>query len=498
MGSAYEALNTRLRDVHNLGMAGAVLDWDQQCYMPPGGVAARADQKATLSKLSHELFISDETGRLLAQAEADGGETEDDQAILRVVRRDYDKATRLPTALVEEKTRVTSLAQEEWAAARQADDYGRFAPWLERILDLCRREAEALGYADRLYDALLDLYEPGMTCAQIDPIFGELRSELIPFSQALFARADCVDGSCLTRDYEIDVQNAYTVDLLKNCGYDFRRGRQDKAVHPFCTHFSKNDVRITTRFDKNYLPSSVFASMHEMGHAFYEMGLADHLEGTPASGGASLGLHESQSRLWENMVGRSIEFWKKRYTGLQSTFPASLGDISLEGFYKAINRVAPTLIRVEADEVTYTLHIILRYEMEIELLEGKLSVADAPEAWNARMQELMGVTPPNHREGILQDVHWSIGILGYFPTYSLGSVLSAQIYDAALREIPDLPQRIEDGDCASLLNWLVENVHRHGRKYLPGEVIERATGSQLQTAPYLRYLKSKFGAIYGV
>jgi carboxypeptidase Taq len=501
MSEALPALKERLSDIHNLNMASALLDWDQQTYMPPGGVAARAEQRATLSKLSHNLFTSGETRSLLEAAEAQSGALDadsDEAAMLRVARRDFDKATRIPTDLVVEFARVTALAQEEWAKARAANDYPAFAPWLERIVVLTRRTAEALGYEDRLYDALLDQYEPGMTSAQIDATFAELKRETVPLARAIFDRVEAVDASVLTRDYDEGKQKVFAEKVLADCGFDFKRGRQDRSVHPFCTHFSRGDVRLTTRYDRNFLSMALFGSLHEMGHGLYEQGVGESLEGTILASGTSLGVHESQSRLWENLVGRSRAFWQRYYGDLQGTFPEALGDTPPEAFYRAMNRVCPSLIRVEADEVTYNLHIILRYELEQELLEGRLSVADAPEAWNAKMQELLGITPPTNAEGILQDVHWSIGIMGYFPTYSLGNLLSVQLWEKAVQDVPSIPEDIPAGRFAPLLGWLRENVHQHGRKYLPGELVQRVTGSPLTPEPYVRYLRRKFGEIYGV
>jgi carboxypeptidase Taq len=500
MSDTLTALKSRLADVHNLQMASAVLDWDQQTNMPPGGVGARAEQKATLSKLAHQFLTDEQTGTLLSRAEAEHQglpEADNDAALLRMARRDYDKATRIPTALVEEFTRVTSLAQEEWAKARAADDFPAFAPWLERIVDLERRTAEALGYTDRLYDALLDQYEPGMTARRLDEIFAELKRETVPLVRTIFANQGAADDSVLHKGYDEDQQRIFAESVLKDCGFDFNRGRQDRSVHPFCTHFSQNDVRITTRYDRNFLSMALFGSLHEMGHGLYEQGTAPEIEGTLLASGASLGLHESQSRLWENLVGRSRGFWQHYFPRLQSTFPEQLAGVSPEAFYRAINRSGPSLIRVEADEVTYNLHIILRYEIENELLAGRLSVADAPAAWNAKMEELFGLTPPDNRQGILQDVHWSIGIMGYFPTYSLGNILSVQLYEKAVADVPSIPGDIERGEFQPLLTWLRETVHRHGRKYLPEDLIQQATGSPLTVAPYVRYLKTKFGEIYG-
>lgn len=495
-----EALKTRLADVHNLEMAGALLDWDQQTYMPPGGASARAEQRATISKIAHGLFTSDETAQLLQQAEseADFDPDSDQSALLRVARRDFDKATRLPESLVVETARVTSLAHEAWTKARAANDYASFAPWLEQILDINRRTAEALGYEEHLYDALLDQYEEGMTCRDLDPIFAQLKAAVVPLARAISSRSDTVDDAVLHLAYDEEKQRLFAEGVLRDCGYDFHRGRQDRSVHPFCTHFSRDDVRITTRYNGRDLQSALFGSLHEMGHALYEQGVEQSFDGTPLSGGTSLGVHESQSRLWENLVGRSPEFWNHYFPRLQEAFPEQLNDVSGDEFNRAMNRVAPSLIRVEADEVTYNLHIILRYEMEVEMLEGRLAVEDAPQAWNARMQEYLGVTPTDDAHGILQDIHWSLGSMGYFPTYSLGNIVSVQLWECAVNDVPSIPDDLSRGHFDSLLGWLREHVHRHGRKYPPKELIRRATGSDLDVAPYAKYLQTKFGAIYGV
>ena len=500
MNQHFEALKTRLADVHNLEMAGALLDWDQQTYMPAGGAAARAEQRATISKIAHGLFTDDETARLLQQAESDPdfAPESDDEALLRVARRDFDKATKLPPSLVTETARVTSLAHEAWMKARENSDYAMFAPWLERILDINRRTADALGYEEKLYDALLDQYEEGMTCRDLDPIFAQLKAVVVPLARAIGGNSDAVDDAVLHRGYDEEGQRLFAENVLSDCGYDFNRGRQDRSVHPFCTHFSRDDVRITTRYNGRDLQSALFGSLHEMGHALYEQGVDEAFDGTPLGGGTSLGVHESQSRLWENLVGRSPQFWNHYFPRLQQTFPHQLNDVSPHDFNRAMNRVAPSLIRVEADEVTYNLHIILRYEMEVEMLESRLSVQDAPEAWNARMQDYLGLTPPDDAHGILQDIHWSLGSMGYFPTYSLGNILSVQLWECALNDAPSIPDDISQGRFDSLLSWLRENVHRHGRKYPPKELIRRATGSDLDVAPYAKYLQTKFSAIYGV
>jgi carboxypeptidase Taq len=499
MQTALEALNQRLLEVQHLDKAAAVLDWDQQTYMPPAGVQARANQRAAVRKLAHAAFTDAETGRLLEAAEAEvvGAAPEsDDAALVRVVRRDFDKATRLPPELVAERAKLTSLAQESWTRARAADDYNAFAPWLERILDLTRRTADALGHGGRMYDALIDQYEPGVSSAALDVMFAELRSELVPLLADLMARGTPVDDALLHQPFELSRQQEFGERLLRECGFEFERGRQDRAVHPFCTSFSRDDVRITTRYDAGFLSPALFATLHEMGHGLYELGLPARHEGNALCDSASLGIHESQSRMWENLVGRSRGFWSHYYPQLQAAFPEQLSAHTLDAFYRAINRVSPSFIRVEADEVTYNLHILLRYELEQALLEGRLSVADAPEAWRAKSGELLGVVPPTDREGILQDVHWSIGIMGYFPTYTIGNLMSSQLYEAAIRAHPEIPGEIPQGNCGTLLRWLRNEVHEAGRKELPHELVARVSGSPPSAEAFLRYLRTKFGEVY--
>lgn len=496
-----QQLKTRLADVVHLQHTGALLGWDQQTHMPPGGAESRAEQLATLTRITHELFVAEETGRLIEGAEAEVAGMDlsnNDAAMVRVVRHDYDLETRLPTSLVEEIARTTTLAHEVWAKARQDSNFVAFAPMLEKIYDLMRQRAEALGYQDRMYDALLDQFEPGMKTADVEKLFDGLRQELVPLVAAIFERMDRVDESVLHLDYDVDRQAEFGLMVIKQLGYDMTRGRQDRAVHPFTTNFSINDVRITTRYYPDFLPTALFGSIHEAGHAMYEQGSDQALEGTPLAGGTSLGVHESQSRLWENIVGRSRGFWQHFYPELQKCFPDQLGGLPLEKFYRAINAVTRSLIRVEADEVTYNLHIMLRFEMENALLEGRLAVKDAPDAWNSKMQQYMGITPPNDAQGILQDVHWSSGLIGYFPTYSLGNFLSVQYWDKAVSDVPSIPDEITRGNFEPLLRWLRENIHVHGRKYWPRELTERVTGEPIQTRSFMRYLTQKFSDIYGL
>lgn len=501
MGSALEQLKGRLGDVANLNMAGAVLGWDQRVMMPPRGAEARARQLATLAKLGHEMFVAKETQDLLAAAEGESAALDpesDEAALLRVVRRDLDKATKVPTALIVELTEVTSLGEEVWSQARPKNDFAAFAPYLEKIYNLKKQYAHAIGFKDRIYDALLDDYEEGMTARDLDPLFEELKRHTVPLVAAIVERADRVSDDFLGQPCDEGLQEQFSRRVLKECGYDFARGRLDRAVHPFCTNFSINDVRITTRYNREWMPESLFGCLHEAGHAFYEMNVNPVYEGTPLAGGVSLGIHESQSRLWENLVGRSRTFWEHYYPELQKVYPTQFGRIAMDHFYRAINRVTPSLIRTESDEVTYNLHIILRYEMENDLLEGRLSVADAPAAWNEKMRKYLGIVPPDDKDGILQDIHWSGGGIGYFPTYTLGNILSVQFYEAATHELPSIEMEIRAGQFAALFEWLRTKVHQHGRKYPPAELVKRATGKPLTTEPYVAYLKRKFGEIYGL
>jgi carboxypeptidase Taq len=493
-----ETLKAKLKDVHNLHNAASVLGWDQQVYMPPGGAQARAEQLATLSKIAHEMFTNAEVGRLLSDlAEADFDYGSDEASLVRVAQRDYDKACKLPPDLVEEMSRTFSLGQQVWTKARADKDFTQFEEILTKIVDLNIQKAEAYGYQDCIYDALLDEYEPGMKTAEVNAVFNELKTELVPLVRAISERVEAVDDTFLRQDYDETAQWDFGMIPLKAIGYDLERGRQDKSVHPFTTSFSSNDVRITTRVHKDLFPSALFSTLHEGGHALYEQNSAPELEGTFLAGGTSLGVHESQSRLWENVLGRSREFWQFYYPRLQEFFPSQLGGVSEAAFYRAINKVTPSLIRVEADEVTYNLHIFLRFELEQELVEKRLKVSDLPDAWNARLEEYLGLTPPDDALGVLQDIHWSGGGIGYFPTYTLGNVLSLQFYRQTLQDIPDLPEQFARGEFGALLGWFKDNIHRHGRKYTANELVERVTGAKgIEAGPYLDYIKQKFSEIY--
>jgi carboxypeptidase Taq len=466
--------------------------------MPPGGATARAEQLATLSKLAHELFTSDEIGQLLDDlAIANFDYASDEAALVRVARRDYDLARKLPPQLVEEMSRTFSLGQQIWAKARAEQDFSQFQTILEKIVYLNIQVAEALGYEETIYDALLDQYEPGMKTSEVAKVFAELKAELVPLVRAIVEHGEPVDDSMLQQEYDETAQWDFGMIPLQAIGYDLQRGRQDKSHHPFTTNFSINDVRVTTRVHRGLFPSALFSTLHEGGHALYEQNGDQSLDSSLLAGGTSLGVHESQSRLWENVVGRSHEFWQFYYPQLQEFFPEQLAQVSIEKFYRAINKVEPSLIRVEADEVTYNLHIFLRFELEQDILSQRLKVADLPEAWNAKMEEYLGVKPPDDALGVLQDIHWSGGALGYFPTYTLGNVLSLQFYSQTLKDIPDLPQQYSRGEFGQLLDWFRHKIHRHGRKFTANELLEQVTGAKnIQAEPYLAYIKQKYTEIY--
>lgn len=499
--SSLAALKDILNKVARLNQAAAVLDWDQQCYMPPGGAEARAEQSAVLGRLHHDLFTSDEVGMLLEKSKSElngAGPDSDDAALIRVTQREFDRETKVPGDLVAEFAKTTSLAHETWVKARKANDFESFRPTLEKVVDLCRQVAEHRGYEDNIYDALLDQFEPGMKSSEVDMIFSDLRPMLVDMVKRIQDSPVKADGSIMTRSYPIDKQREICNDVVKLVGYEFENGRQDEAAHPFCTNFSNKDVRITTRFDEHYLPGSIFASLHEAGHAMYEQGSPDKYEGTPLAGGVSLGFHESQSRMWENQVGRSKEFIEFYFPTLQKTFPDALGNVSPEEFRRAANRVEPSLIRVEADEVTYGLHIMLRYELEKMMLEGKVDFKQLPELWNSKMEEYLGITPDKDANGVLQDVHWSSGILGYFPTYQLGNLISAQLWEKMGEDISDIYDQMRRGEFGAILQWLRDNVHQYGSKYMPKDLIVKSTGKPLSSDAYNRYIESKYSEIYSL
>jgi carboxypeptidase Taq len=499
----YEELKKRLASIHDVRMARAILGWDQHTKMPPKAGAIRAEQLGTLDRLSHELFTSDEIGGLLEELREDEEGLDPDSIearMLYVTRRDYEKAKRVPSELRAEMTRAGSIALSAWIEAREKSDFSIFLPFLKRNLELQHEYIacfDGLGY-ETAYDVLLDDFDEGMKTTEVQAVFDELKRDLIPFIAELGERSDRVDDSSLHGNFPIEAQRSFALEVLQRIGFDHESWRLDPTVHPFAMSAATTDIRLTTRYVETELAVSVFATIHEFGHGFYEANVDPALERTPLSQVSSMSLHESQSRMWENLVGRGLPFWRFFYPRLQSAFPSQFGDVELDEFYRAINKVQPSLIRVEADEATYNLHVILRFELEQQMLSGELALEDLPEAWNARMAEYLGIDVPDDARGVLQDVHWSGGAIGYFPTYSLGNVVSVQLWEQLRTEIPDLDSQFGRGEFGELAAWLRENLHRHGRKYTSREMLERITGDSMDPAPYLRYLREKLGEIYGL
>lgn len=483
-----------------------LLTWDARTQMPPGGGAARAQQLATVSAVARERLLGSAFERaaeeVIGSAPPDSLEGRAAAQALDAVRA----MRRVPERLTRELAVLRSEAQDAWASARADSDFSAFAPFLERMVALTRELAGALGDGEHPYDALLNLYEPGTNGRDLAALFERLRADHVPLLRAIRER-DEPRTDFLERRYPVDGQRTFALDLARAFGYDLTRGRLDASLHPFEISFTRGDVRITTRYREDYLPGALFGTLHETGHALYEQGVAPRLSrsaltsdllGLYAVGGASYGTHESQSRLWENRVGRSRAFWELHFPRLKETFPEQLADVSADEFYRAVNRVRPTPIRVEADELTYDLHVMLRFDLERALIGGELAVADLPDAWNARMERDLGLTPQDDAHGVLQDIHWSSGLFGSFPTYTVGNVMASQFYGAAQVGLPDLEGQLERGEYAPLRGWLTGHVYQHGRAYTPHELLVRATGRGLDPQPYLDYLGGKYAELYGL
>jgi carboxypeptidase Taq len=488
----FEQLKERLAERQDLTKAATVLLWDQRVMMPPGGAAARAEATATVSRLAQERFVADDVGRLLEDLR-DLEESLDydsfEASLIRVARRDYEKATRVPPELVGELTRASSLGLAAWGPAKEESNFEALQPHLEKNLELRHRYVECFDPPDETYDVLLDDFEPNMKTAEVREIFDELKEELVPLIKEI-SEAGKIDDSFLKGEFDEEAQRVFSLDVLRRFGYTDDEWRLDQTAHPFMTSPGHGDVRLTTNFRPDDL-SSLFGTMHEFGHGVYEWGVDQSLARSPLHSGVSLGLHESQSRTWENLVGRSRSFWRFFYPRLQETFPAQLGSVDEEAFYRAVNKVKPSLIRIDADEVTYNLHIILRFELEQDLIEGRVAVTDLSEAWNAKMHEYLGVDVPDDAHGVLQDMHWAAGGFGYFPTYSLGNVISVQIWERAKEDLGDIEERFEHGEFGELREWLREHLYRLGRKFTPQETIQRVTGSPIDAKPYVHYLREK-------
>ena len=493
-------LKERLQEIADLRAASAVLGWDQLVNMPEGAAENRGEQIATIENILHTKATSDEIGTLLDDLKDYGSQLDpdsDDARLIKVAKREYDKQTKVPSEFVVKFARETTIGQSVWEKAKSASDFSLFQPNLEKLVALRREYAEFFKPWDHVYDPLLDDFEPGMKTADVQKIFDVLRTEQVALIKAI-SEKEKIDRSFLFLNYPEKSQWEFGEEVITQFGYDWKHGRQDKSAHPFTTSFGVNDVRITTRVKEDYLPTAMFGTFHECGHALYELGIAQNLNRSPLADGASMAVHESQSRMWENIIGRSKEFWTHYYPRLQEFFPSQLGNVSLDSFYRGVNAVEPSLIRVEADEATYNLHIMLRLELEIALMEGSLQVKDAPDAWNTKFEEYLGIVPENDAVGVLQDVHWSFGGFGYFPTYALGNLVSAQLWEKMSEDINDIKGKIASADFGPLLGWLRENIHIHGAKYEPQELIKKVTGSTITPEPFIKYLKQKFGAIYAL
>jgi carboxypeptidase Taq len=492
-------LKTRLMEVDDLNSANLLLGWDQTTYMPPGGAAARGRQMGTLGRLAHEKLTDPAVGKLLDDLrpyEESLPYDSDDASLIRVTRREYEKSVKVPSEFIAELNNHGAASYQAWTEARPHDDFASMRPLLEKTVDLSRQLADYFPGYEHIADPLIDYADYGMKASSVRALFAQLREQLVPIVQAITSQP-AADDACLHKHAPEAQQLAFGLDAIKRFGYDFNRGRQDKTHHPFMTKFSLGDVRITTRVNEDDMTDALFSTMHEAGHAMYEQGIDMAFEGTPLAGGTSAGVHESQSRTWENIVGRSRGFWEFFYPKLQAAFPEQLNSTPLDTFYRAINKVQRSLIRTDADEVTYNLHVMIRFEFELQMLEGTLAVKDLPEAWHVRYQSDLGLHAPDDRDGVLQDVHWYAGVVGgAFQGYTLGNVMSALFYDAALKTHPGIPDEIAQGKFDTLHGWLRENIYRHGSKFTAPELIERVTGGPLRIEPYIQYLKMKYRDLY--
>lgn len=501
MPAQLDQLRNILAEIQDLNKIQGVLSWDQRTMMPAKGGAARAEQLATLSRVIYEKSTSSELGKLLDALHTEESNLpydSDGASLIRVARRDYEKIRRVPAELRVELTRTAAISSQTWVEAKKHAKFSLFLPQLEKIIELKRQYIECFAPYEQAYDVLLDDFEPGMKTSEVQAIFDELKQDLVPLIALVKEHSDNVSDACVHGYFPIEAQKAFVLRIIERFGYRPDSWRLDPTVHPFAGNASPTDIRITTRYVEDFLSPALFGTMHECGHGLYENGVAESLYRTPLARGASLGLHESQSRMWENLVGRSRSFWRFFYPQLQDAFPQALGKTDLETFYRAINKIQPWTIRIEADEATYNLHIILRFEIEQEIISGRLALRDLPDAWNARMKSYLGVDVPDDARGVLQDIHWSNGQLGYFPTYSLGNIISCQIWEKGLKAIPDLYSQFERGEFMALREWLRKTLHCHGRKFTPKETMQKVVGGPIQVGPYMRYLGEKAKDIYGI
>jgi carboxypeptidase Taq len=490
-----------VKECRLLESCGHLLGWDERTYMPRQGSKHRGEQMALIARLSHGMLTSPAIGDLLAEVEASDTVADRDSievANVRETRRAYNRAVKLPSKLVEELARTTTQAQQVWDEARRHDDFAAFQPWLERIVNLKREEAKAVGYKEAPYDALLDEFEPGATTSEVTRLFAALKSELVPLIKEIMSSGKRPPTTILEREYPVDRQVVFGQAAAAAIGFDFGAGRLDVTTHPFCSTPGPGDCRLTTRYNPHHFNEGFFGILHEAGHGIYEQGLPAEHFGTPCGSAASLGIHESQSRLWENQIGRSRLFWEHFFPRARQVFIDALRDVALDDFVLAINDVRPSFIRIEADEATYNLHIILRFELEQALVSGDMMPAEVPDAWNEKFHQLFGLTPPNYREGCLQDIHWSFGGIGYFPTYTLGNLYAAQFMEQARADLPNFDANIRLGDFSDVKNWLRDRIHCHGQRWRAADLCRRVTGRELTHQPLLRYLRDKYSRLYGI
>lgn len=492
--SLYKNITQKAAD---FGYASAVLGWDQEVYMPPKGFGFRGRQMATLASQAHEMVTNDAYGDLLQELSGRNDLADDEKDNIRLSKEDYDKNKKLPTDFIEKITEQTSASYSAWLDARTQNNYEVYAPELQKMLDLKKQQADLYGYEANPYDALLDDYEKGATVAMLDTVFENVKPSLLSILERI-RNAKQVDDSFFNLHFPKQEQWEFSMDVLKKIGYDLEAGRQDISEHPFTTSFSPTDVRVTTRVNENDFASLLWSSIHEGGHALYEQGLPEEQYGLPLCAATSLSIHESQSRLWENSVGRGKGFWINFYPKLQTYFPHQLAGIPLDSFYKGMNKVQPSLIRTEADELTYHFHVMIRYEIEKALIAGDLDTRELKTVWNESYKKYLGLTVPDDKQGVLQDVHWSHGMLGYFPTYSLGSFYAAQFFDQAGKDIPGLSRQIPEGDYEKLLTWLRDKIHRHGRKYRSETLCQNITGKGLDITSFIQYAEDKFTRVYDI
>lgn len=499
MQEQYNQLVSLLQQSNDLLKISAVLQWDQLTNLPTRGAQARARQLATISQLAHEKSIDPRVGELLdvlAPYEENLPYDSDEASQIRLARRQYERAIKVPPAFMAAFNAHAAESYAAWSEAAPESDFSAVQPYLEKTLEMSRELADFFPGYEHIADPLIDMNDYGMKAKELKSLFAQLRQQLVPIAKAI-SEQEPADDSFLHLHYDGEKQLAFAEKIIQEFGYSFERGRQDQSPHPFTISFAIDDVRITTRVIEDEITNTLFSSLHESGHAFYEMGIEPSLGGTPLARGTSSGVHEGSSRLWENQVGRSLAFWEHYFSQLQAVFPDQLQGVSLDRFYRAINKVQPSLIRTEADEVTYNLHVMIRFDLELEMLEGRLAIADLPDAWNARYESDLGITPPDNRRGVMQDVHWySSPIGGSFQGYTLGNILSAQFYEQALLAHPEIPGQIRQGEFATLQDWLKKNWYTFGSKFTASELVERICGGPMDVAPYLRYLLEKFGDLY--